>query len=98
MLESVQYHSTVKYTHICIHSPVNTHILLHVALSREFTFNSGVAGPQCENIFIVDDSTVENAVEFFTVEATSAGLTTKTLIIIISDSDRMWSASTLCAL
>ena len=50
------------------------------------------------NITILDDTTVENAVEFFTVQATSAGLTTRRMTVIISDSDRMWSASTFCAL
>ena len=59
----------------------------YAALSRDLTFNPGVSDPQCVNITIIDDAVVER-LEFFIVEASSTGLATTTLNVIVTDNDR----------
>ena len=61
----------------------------YVALSREFTFNSGDSDSQCVNITIIDDNAVESSIEFFIVRASSATLTDPSpMNIILQDNDR----------
>jgi len=62
-------------------------------VTAELTFSAGPTLTQCVNITIFQDSAVENAVEFFSVQATTSsssitGLPVSRRIIIQEDMDR----------
>ena len=77
-----------QYAHKLFYYLTSTAGSDYAALSRDLTFNPGAGSNQCVNITIIDDTAIDNSVEFFTVVASSAGLTSRTVTIIISDSDR----------
>ena len=62
------------------------------SVSRDLVFTANPVLTQCVNITIIQDGTVENAVEFFSVQASTSnssinGLPTTT-VVIIQDMDR----------